>query len=197
MQLTAESVGDDSGGSSPSGSEVLVSGGAPKTRVVRAMQRATDRSASPFEEVYFDEKPRKPWPRIAWISARDQPLCQRTCRHWRLGTARSREAYARMSDIAELFFPAIRWDATHGYEDQRAAIDQALKLGVGGFILFGGPSEHVAVLTEDLHSKSRIPLLIGADLERGAGQQFTGQTAFPWRPSPHWRTYKPSAVRRR
>jgi beta-glucosidase-like glycosyl hydrolase len=84
-----------------------------------------------------------------------------------------------MSEIAELFLPAIRWDATHGYDGQRAAIDQALKLGVGGFILFGGPSERVAALTEDLHSKSRIPLLIGADLERGAGQQFTGQTALP------------------
>lgn len=84
-----------------------------------------------------------------------------------------------MSEFAELFFPAIRWDTTHGYEGQRAAIDQALKLGVGGFILFGGPSEHVATLTEDLHSKSRIPLLIGADLERGAGQQFAGQTALP------------------
>jgi beta-glucosidase len=84
-----------------------------------------------------------------------------------------------MSEIAELFFPAIRWDPTHGHEGQRAAIDQALKLGVGGFILFGGPSEHIATLTEDLHSKSRIPLLIGADLERGAGQQFAGQTALP------------------
>ena len=84
-----------------------------------------------------------------------------------------------MSEIAELFYPAIRWDATHGFEAQRAAIDEALKLGVGGFILFGGPSEHVASLTEDLHSKSRIPLLIGADLERGAGQQFAGQTALP------------------
>lgn len=84
-----------------------------------------------------------------------------------------------MSEIAELFFPAIRWDTTHGYEAQRAGIDQALKLGVGGFILFGGPSEHVAILTEDLHSKSRIPLLIGSDLERGAGQQFAGQTALP------------------
>jgi beta-glucosidase-like glycosyl hydrolase len=84
-----------------------------------------------------------------------------------------------MTEIAELFFPAIRWDPTHGYEGERAAIDQALKLGVGGFILFGGPSEHVAALTEDLHSKSRIPLLIGADLERGAGQQFAGQTALP------------------
>lgn len=84
-----------------------------------------------------------------------------------------------MSEIAELFYPAIRWDASHGYEEQRSSIDQALKLGVGGFILFGGPSEHVATLTEDLHTRSRIPLLIGADLERGAGQQFTGQTALP------------------
>lgn len=84
-----------------------------------------------------------------------------------------------MSELAELFFPAIRWDPTRGYEGERAAIDRALNLGVGGFILFGGPSEHVTALTEDLHSKSRIPLLIGADLERGAGQQFAGQTALP------------------
>src|SRR3954466_8046344 len=84
-----------------------------------------------------------------------------------------------MSEVAELFYPAIRWDATTGYETERPAIDAALKLGVGGFILFGGPSEHVATLTEDLHSKSRVPLLIGADLERGAGQQFAGETALP------------------
>ncbi|MDB4869573.1 MAG: glycosidase [Gemmatimonadales bacterium] len=84
-----------------------------------------------------------------------------------------------MSEIAELFYPAIRWDPTHGFEAQREAIDEALKLGIGGFILFGGPSEHVASLTEELHSKSRIALLIGADLERGAGQQFAGQTALP------------------
>ena len=84
-----------------------------------------------------------------------------------------------MSEIAELFYPAIRWDATRGYEGERDAIELALKLGVGGFILFGGPSEQVAVLTENLHSKSRIPLLIGADLERGAGQQFAGETALP------------------
>jgi beta-glucosidase-like glycosyl hydrolase len=84
-----------------------------------------------------------------------------------------------MSEIAELFYPAIRWDAVHGFESSRGAIDEALRLGVGGFIIFGGPSEHVASLTEDLHSKSRVPLLIGADLERGAGQQFAGQTALP------------------
>ncbi len=84
-----------------------------------------------------------------------------------------------MSEITELFYPAIRWDPSHGYEGLRANIDQALEMGVGGFILFGGPSEQVAVLTEELHLRSRIPLLIGADLERGAGQQFAGQTALP------------------
>lgn len=84
-----------------------------------------------------------------------------------------------MSEIAELFYPAIRWDAQRGYEGEREAIEVALKLGVGGFILFGGPSEQVVVLTEHLHTKSSIPLLIGADLERGAGQQFAGQTALP------------------
>jgi len=84
-----------------------------------------------------------------------------------------------VSEIAELFYPAVRWDSTRGYEGERAAIEEALKLGVGGFILFGGPSEHVVALTEDMHSKSHIPLLIGADLERGAGQQFAGQTALP------------------
>lgn len=84
-----------------------------------------------------------------------------------------------MSEIAELFYPAIRWDSTHGFEGQRDQIAEALSLGVGGFILFGGPSEHVAALTEDLQTRSRVPLLIGADLERGAGQQFAGETALP------------------
>ena len=84
-----------------------------------------------------------------------------------------------MSEIAELFYPAIRWEESGGYEAQRSGIEEALKLGVGGFILFGGPSEHVVALTEDLHSKSKAALLIGADLERGAGQQFAGQTALP------------------
>lgn len=80
---------------------------------------------------------------------------------------------------AELFFPAVRWDGQRGFESQREAIDAALGLGVGGFILFGGPAEQVAALTGRLHSHSKIPLLIGADLERGAGQQFAGATALP------------------
>lgn len=84
-----------------------------------------------------------------------------------------------MMPVAELFFPAIRWEEGHGFERQGASMDEALRLGVGGFILFGGPSEQIAVLTGDLHSRSKVPLLIGADLERGAGQQFAGSTGLP------------------
>ncbi|MGI9140765.1 MAG: glycoside hydrolase family 3 protein [Gemmatimonadaceae bacterium] len=84
-----------------------------------------------------------------------------------------------MSDIRELLLPALRWDQATGYEKERPLIEQALKLGVGGFALFGGEVEAVAKLTSELRERSRIPLLIGSDLERGAGQQFLGATGLP------------------
>jgi len=84
-----------------------------------------------------------------------------------------------MSAAAALLLPAIRWDANLGYAPERAAIEKALALGVGGFILFGGEQEHVRALTKELRQRSRVPLLIAADLERGAGQQFGGATGLP------------------
>ncbi len=84
-----------------------------------------------------------------------------------------------MSAASALLLPAIRWDANHGYNAERPAIDKALALGVGGFILFGGEQEKVRALTKELRQKSRVPLLIAADLERGAGQQFSGATGLP------------------
>ncbi|MEX0908473.1 MAG: glycoside hydrolase family 3 N-terminal domain-containing protein, partial [Gemmatimonadaceae bacterium] len=84
-----------------------------------------------------------------------------------------------MSEIRQLLLPAIRWDANAGYENERASIEQALELGVGGFALFGGEVEEVAKLTSELRERSGIPLLIGSDLERGAGQQFQGATGLP------------------
>jgi beta-glucosidase-like glycosyl hydrolase len=80
---------------------------------------------------------------------------------------------------ARLLFPALRWNPETGFEHERAVIDQALELGVGGFILFAGNAHAVRELTDDLHKRSRHPLLIGADLERGAGQQFAGATPLP------------------
>lgn len=81
--------------------------------------------------------------------------------------------------VANLLLPAIRWDATRGYEADRAVIERGLALGVGGFILFGGESEAVRQLTKELRQRSTVPLLIAADLERGAGQQFEGATGLP------------------
>lgn len=86
-----------------------------------------------------------------------------------------------MSDVPvrELLLPALRWDAKTGYEKERPLIEQALELGVGGFALFGGEVEAVAKLTSELRERSKIALLIGSDLERGAGQQFQGATGLP------------------
>ncbi|MEP7066056.1 MAG: glycoside hydrolase family 3 N-terminal domain-containing protein [Gemmatimonadota bacterium] len=84
-----------------------------------------------------------------------------------------------MSASSALLLPAIRCDANGAFSGESAAIEKALALGVGGFILFGGDQERVRALTKELRQKSRVPLLIAADLERGAGQQFSGATGLP------------------
>ena len=80
---------------------------------------------------------------------------------------------------ARLLFPALRWHAETGFAHEEAAIEQALRAGVGGFIIFGGNANAVRELTQSLQAQSAFPLLIGADLERGAGQQFAGATPLP------------------
>jgi beta-glucosidase-like glycosyl hydrolase len=84
-----------------------------------------------------------------------------------------------MSNVAELLVPAIRWDATTGFDGERRRITRALELGVGGFVVHGGPESEIRSLTKDLRQASKIPLLIGAELERGVGQQFLGTTGLP------------------
>jgi beta-glucosidase len=81
--------------------------------------------------------------------------------------------------VGRVLFPAIRWDPGQGFAPAARSIDLALALGVGGFILFGGPAPAVRELTGQLRARSRAPLLIGADLERGAGQQFAGAVSLP------------------
>ena len=82
-------------------------------------------------------------------------------------------------NVARLLLPAVRWSAERGFEEYRATIEQGLELGVGGFILFNGDIASVTALTEELHRRSRHPLLVASDLERGAGQQFRGATPLP------------------
>jgi beta-glucosidase-like glycosyl hydrolase len=78
-----------------------------------------------------------------------------------------------------LLFPALRWHPDHGFTPAARTIELALELGAGGFIVFGGPAGDVAALTAELRGRSRSPLLIAADLERGAGQQFPGAVSLP------------------
>jgi beta-glucosidase-like glycosyl hydrolase len=82
------------------------------------------------------------------------------------------------ASLARLVFPALRW-RRESFAHERATIDAALALGVGGFIVFGGTDEAVATLTRELRQLAGRPLLLGADLERGAGQQVQGLTELP------------------
>jgi beta-glucosidase-like glycosyl hydrolase len=84
-----------------------------------------------------------------------------------------------MIAYAQLLIPTIWWDSANGYAGAKPRTDAALELGVGGFILRGGEREAVRALTKELRQRSRIPLLIAADMERGAGEQFAGTTGLP------------------
>ncbi|HZX68808.1 MAG TPA: glycoside hydrolase family 3 N-terminal domain-containing protein [Candidatus Elarobacter sp.] len=81
--------------------------------------------------------------------------------------------------LAPLLVPALRWSPEHGFAHLGRTIDEALEAGVGGFLMFGGPRTAAADLAQELHARSAIPLLIAADAERGAGQQFDGCVPLP------------------
>jgi beta-glucosidase-like glycosyl hydrolase len=83
------------------------------------------------------------------------------------------------SDVGRLIMPALRWREGSGYAHEHQAITAALEQGAGGFIIFGGPAFMAQALAADLVRRAGRPLLIGADLERGAGQQFEGLTELP------------------
>jgi beta-glucosidase len=82
--------------------------------------------------------------------------------------------------IGHLVLPALRWrEDAAAYAMDGGTLAQAFALGVGGFILFGGTAEAAARLTAELRDRAGRPLLVGADLERGAGQQFAGLSEWP------------------
>lgn len=81
--------------------------------------------------------------------------------------------------VASLLIPALRWSSEHGFTHLRRTIDDALGARIGGFLIFGGTRTAVAELAAELHERSTIPLLLAADAERGAGQQFDGCVALP------------------
>ncbi len=84
-----------------------------------------------------------------------------------------------MRELGQHVIAAIGWDRDLEWTGTREAIDRALAVGVGGFWIRGGPRYEVAQLARALHAHSPVSLLIGADLERGAGERFHGAVALP------------------
>lgn len=83
------------------------------------------------------------------------------------------------SPVGALLVPELRWDPQHGYTHMQGLVDDALEIGVGGFVIANGPRAQVAELAATLQRASRHPLLIAAPAERGAAQGIEGCTGLP------------------
>lgn len=84
-----------------------------------------------------------------------------------------------MKALGQHLIATIGWDRDLGWAGTRETIDEALAVGVGGFFIRGGPRYEVAQLARALHAHSPVPLLIAADVERGAGERFPGAVHLP------------------
>ncbi|HET6202667.1 MAG TPA: glycoside hydrolase family 3 protein [Planctomycetota bacterium] len=93
----------------------------------------------------------------------------------------------RVSDLSlhekagQVVFPALRLPPAPNHE--REGLDHLLRwieaASPGGIALFGGTAAAVRDALPRAQSASRVPLLVCADFERGAGQQVEGATEFP------------------
>ncbi len=79
---------------------------------------------------------------------------------------------------ARLIFPAVRWERRE-IDAVWPEVRDALELGVGGFIVFGGAVGQTRELVERAEAHAGRQLLFAADLERGSGQQFEDGTKLP------------------
>jgi len=79
---------------------------------------------------------------------------------------------------SRLVIDALRLDRWEPDEVSRR-VDRALAVDVGGFVVFGGHAASVAGLAARIRHQAGRDLWLGADLERGAGQQFRGLTELP------------------
>lgn len=82
--------------------------------------------------------------------------------------------------IGQLLCPTLFGAQLRDRPYDRDAVHAELeRYGWGGYILFHGDRDATARRVADLQASSRIPLLVAADMEHGAGQQIRGLTAFP------------------
>lgn len=81
--------------------------------------------------------------------------------------------------LASLLVPQLRWDPGLGFTYLEEMIGDAIDVGVGGFWISGGSRAEVAALTAELHRRSRLPLLIGAEIDGGPGGAVSDATGLP------------------
>lgn len=84
--------------------------------------------------------------------------------------------------ISQLIFPRIGSNMmpTISVEEDAARIEELMDdFPIGGLCLFNGDRIRTPQTLTRLQSRSRFPLLIATDMERGLGQQLKGATVFP------------------
>ncbi len=82
--------------------------------------------------------------------------------------------------IAQLICLRIDGKYYDNDDPQYNNIVQSIEIdGIGGLIVFPGDAYETSKLLYSLQKKSKIPILISSDIERGVGQIFKGGTDFP------------------
>jgi beta-N-acetylhexosaminidase len=82
--------------------------------------------------------------------------------------------------VGQMLMPWVLGDfAPEGSASQRRIVESIERHGIGGVIMSVGSPMDVAVKLNDLQSRSRVPLLVAADLETGAGFRLRGAVHLP------------------
>lgn len=80
----------------------------------------------------------------------------------------------------QLIMPWVLADfAPEGSAGHRRIVEMVEEQGVGGVILSVGSPTEAAAKVNELQRRARLPLLVAADLERGAGYRFKGAVYLP------------------
>lgn len=80
---------------------------------------------------------------------------------------------------AQIILPRFSIKDYRESPEYRKNIEELVKIGVGGFCIFGGSPPEVKHITDDLQIMAKIPLIFAADLENGLTMRFDNGTDFP------------------
>lgn len=93
---------------------------------------------------------------------------------------RTLESLTLREKVAQLMMPFVIGDfAPEGSSSWSRAVGYVEREGIGGVIMSVGSPTEIAAKVNALQRRSRIPLLVGADLETGAGFRMRGAVYMP------------------